>query len=97
VSIVLAYKPIYSYGLPSIWITEEQVRYYSGIAADIHGNPIGDRYLNSDFKGVAIDSEDPPIFEAQATYLKRHGLFLAGEQRLLKKADWEAEPISNMD
>jgi hypothetical protein len=33
-----------------------------------------------------IDKDDPPIFESQAAYLKRHGLFLAGEER---RADFE--------
>jgi hypothetical protein len=93
---VLAYKPIYSSGLPAVWITPWQVRYYSGIAVDIRGAPIGDRYP-SNFSGVAIDPDDPPTFESQAAYLKRHGLFLAGEERRLKKVDWEAEAISRME
>jgi hypothetical protein len=87
-------KPTYSLGLPTIWVTEEQVRYYSGTAVDIHGAPIGDRNPNTNFKGVAIDAEDPPTFESQAAYLKRLGLFLAGEERRLKKADWETESVS---
>jgi hypothetical protein len=89
---VLAYKPIYSCGLPAVWITPYQVRYYSGIAVDIHGTPIGDLYPRN-FKGVANDPNDPPTFESQAAYLKRHGLFLAGEERRLKKADWETESV----
>jgi hypothetical protein len=89
----LSYKPTHSFGLPAIFITHWQVRYYSGIAVDIHGAPIGDLYPGSNFKGVAIDPNDPPTFESQAAYLKRHGLFLPGEERRLRKADWEAEPI----
>jgi hypothetical protein len=38
-----------------------------------------------------IDDNDPPIFESQAAYLNRHGLFLAGEER---RADFEPEAIS---
>ena len=76
---VLAYKPMYSYGLPVIWISQWQVRYYSGTAVDIHGSPIGGEV--SIFKGVAIDPNDPPTFESEAAYLKRLGLFLAGEER----------------
>jgi hypothetical protein len=83
--------PMYCYGLPAVWIDEWQVKYYSGIAVDIHGKPIGARYPNYDFKGVAIDPDDPPTFESQAAYLKRRGLFLAGEERRLKKVDFEAE------
>jgi hypothetical protein len=90
---VLAYVPTFSFGLPSVWVTQSQVKYYSGIAVDIHGNPMGNRFANSDFNGVAINPDDPPVFESQATYLKRHGLFLAGEERRLKKADWEAEAV----
>lgn len=76
---VLAYKPTYSYGVPSIWITQRQVRYYSGTAVDIHGGHIGGELTI--FKGVAIDPDDPPTFESEAAYMKRHGLFLAGEER----------------
>jgi len=90
---VLAYVPTFSFGLPSIWISRGQVNYYSGIAVDIHGSPIGERFPSNNFRGVAIDPDDPPTFESQAAYLKRHGLFMAGEERRLKKADWEAEVI----
>jgi hypothetical protein len=89
--------PTYSFGLPSIWISQSQVKYCRGIAVDIHGGPIGNRFPSNDFRGVAIDPDDPPIFESQAAYLKRHDLFLAGEERRLKKADWEAEAISRTE
>jgi hypothetical protein len=89
---VLAYKPTYWCGLPSIWISQRQVKYYSGIAVDIRGSPIGGKLAI--FKGVAIDPDHPPTFESQAAYLKRHGLFLAGEERQLKKADFDAETIA---
>ena len=56
-------------------IEQWQVMYYSGLAVDIHGAPIGDLYPG-DFKGVAIDPNDPPTFESQAAFLKRHGLLL---------------------
>jgi hypothetical protein len=88
---VLACVPTFSFGLPFIWISQRQVRYYSGLAVDIHGSPIGGTLAV--FDGVAIDPDDPPTFESQAAYLKRHGLFLAGEERRLKKADLEAEAI----
>jgi hypothetical protein len=87
---------MFSYGLPSVWITRWQVKYYTGIAVDIKGNPIGNSFASSEFKGVAIDPDDPPTFESQAAYLKRHGLFLACERRL-KKADWEPEAISKTE
>ncbi|WP_146688505.1 hypothetical protein [Bradyrhizobium canariense] len=57
----------------------------------MYGSPIDDRYASNEFKGVAIDPNDSPTFESQAAFLKRHGLFLAGEERRLKSADWEPE------
>jgi hypothetical protein len=39
---------------------------------------------------VDMDEDDPPTFESQAAYLKRHGLLLAGEQR---RADFEQEAV----
>lgn len=93
---VLAYKPRYSFGLPVDWITPWQVKWYGGTAVDIRGNPIGS-LVPTDFKGVAIDPNDPPIFESQAAFLKRHGLFLPGEERRLRKADFEAETVSRTE
>jgi hypothetical protein len=89
---VLAYVPTFSFGIPSVWVTRSQAKYYSGVAVDIRGNPIGGTLAV--FDGVAIDHDDPPTFESQATYLKRHSLFLTGEERRLKKADWESEAHS---
>jgi len=43
-------------------------------------------------RGVqSLDPADPPLFEAQATYLKRLGLFLPGEEGRLKPGDFEPE------
>lgn len=91
---VLAYMPTFSFGLPTIWISRWQVKYYSGIAVDIHGCPIGGLTPTKGFKGVAIDPNNPPTFESQAAYLKRHSLFLPGEERRLKKADFVAESVT---
>lgn len=88
---VLAHVPTFSFGLPSVWFSQRQVKYYTGVN---HGGPIGSRFPSSDFKGVSIDPNDPPTFESQAAYLKRHGFLLGDEERRLKKADWEAEAIS---
>ena len=41
--------------------------------------------------GLAIDPNDPPIFESEAAYLERHGLFLPGERKRLRKVDFEPE------
>jgi hypothetical protein len=88
---VLAYVPTFSYGLPTIWIEPWMVRYYSGLAVDIRGEHIGGELR--EFKGVAIDPDDPPTFESQATYLRRLGLFLPGERKRLKAADWEVRRV----
>jgi hypothetical protein len=39
------------------------------------------------------DVEDPPTFESQAAYLERHGLFLEGERKRLRKQDFEPEAV----
>jgi hypothetical protein len=88
---VLSCVPVFSRGLPAVWITRQQIKYYSGLAVDIRGTPIGGALAV--FDGVEIDPDDPPTFESQAAYLKRHGLFLAGEERRLRKTDFEPEAI----
>ncbi|HJU18585.1 MAG TPA: hypothetical protein VJ770_19205 [Stellaceae bacterium] len=49
---------------------------------------------NPYLKGYPTDPADPPVFESQAAYLDRHGLFLPGERRRLKAADFEPEIYS---
>ena len=41
---------------------------------------------------VDVDEDDPCVFESQASYLKRHGLFLTGEE---KRRDFEPETVSS--
>jgi hypothetical protein len=43
--------------------------------------------------GPPIDPGDPPVFESQAEYLRRHGALLPGETDRLKLADFEAETV----
>ena len=40
---------------------------------------------------VAFDPADPPVFESQATFLKRHELLLPGEAKRLRRADYAPE------
>jgi hypothetical protein len=48
--------------------------------------------INSPYlKGYPINPDDPPVFEAQATYLDRLGVFLPGERRRLTAKDFEPE------
>lgn len=41
----------------------------------------------------SLDPEDPPTFESQASYLKRHDLLTKTEIKLLKPSDYEPESI----
>ena len=90
---VLAYSPEFDYGLPTCWVERWMAVYYNGRARDMHGEPIGTNYKPGEFKGVPIDPDDPPLYELQAAYLERHGLFLPGERRRLRKADFEPEAV----
>jgi hypothetical protein len=54
----------------------------------------GDVATYADLDGVAIDPSDPPTFESQAAYLRRHGLFAPGEERRLRAKDFEPETIT---
>ena len=44
-------------------------------------------------KGVAVDPENPPLFESQATYLQRLALLLPGELGHPALADFEPEAV----
>jgi hypothetical protein len=89
----LAYIPQYDAGIPVDWVDGWEVAYYSGLALDVHGQRIGAEHRKGPFTGVAIDPKDPPVYEAQATYLERHGLLFPGERRRLRKADFEPEAV----
>jgi hypothetical protein len=92
----LCYKPCFALGLPVSFISPWDVSYYTGVAVDVNGKLINANPSGT-FKGVAIDPDDPPMFESQATYLDRHGLFLPGEKKRLKQADWEDESMCYVD
>ena len=63
--------------------------FYNGRARDIHGKLIDSGYKEGDFLGVALDPDDPPRFESQASYLKRHGLLTKAEEKQLTDKDFE--------
>jgi hypothetical protein len=46
-----------------------------------------DGYLR---EGVPISDDDPPLFESEANYLRRHGLLLPGERQRLHRRSYEA-------
>ena len=79
----LGSRPGFIQGIPGSWIEQWSVDYYNGRAKDIHGNPIGQEYKPGDFKGIAIDPNDPPTFESVAAYLERLDLLTASEKKWL--------------
>ena len=89
----LAVVPALPFGIPDFWVTDFDVSYYNGNARDIDGNPIGEEYSEGHFKGEAIDPADPPVFESEASYLRRHKLFLPGEEERIPPETWEPEAI----
>ncbi len=91
---VLCVVPRLHLGLPIDWITAWEADYYNGRALDIHGNRIGSSYKEGDFDGVAPDPSDPPRYESEASYLKRHDLLLPGERKRLSAQDFEPECIA---
>jgi hypothetical protein len=90
---VLASEPVFDSGIPAYWVTAWQVAYYTGRTRDVHGEPIGVEYRGSRFRGQAIDPQDPPRYESQASYLKRHRLLGAEERACLTAAAFQPEPV----
>lgn len=70
-------------GIPDQWVTEFDATYYRGIRRDIHGNLIGQEFVGNNFTGVPLDPNDPPRFESEACYLRRHNLLSARELQYL--------------
>jgi hypothetical protein len=85
--------PSLPFGIPDSWVSPFDVEYYNGRAKNIHGNRIGEEHKEGDFPHDSIDPDDPPVFESQASYLKRHGLLLPGEEERLTDADYELESV----
>jgi hypothetical protein len=59
------------------------------------GKPVSPTNLSHGIPDVwrGIDEDDPPIYESQAAYLKRHGFLFAGEER---RADFEPEAVPKL-
>ncbi len=74
----LAHVPYFPFGIPWLWITAADVEFWPDLPSD---------------GAEAYDPADPPLYEAEASYLERHGLFLPGERQRLAKADFEPEPV----
>jgi hypothetical protein len=91
---VVAYAKELDVGVPAHWVSAWQAAYYRGDARDVHGQPIGVEYRGSGFRGVAIDPHDPPRFESEAAYLKRHKLLSAEERSRLSAEAFEPESLT---
>jgi hypothetical protein len=90
---VLNYAPHYERGVPTGWVSDWQIAYYTGKKRDVHGNPIGTEYIGKDFPAERFDRADPPRFESQAAYLERLSLLAPGEARRLGARDFQPEPL----
>ena len=88
----LANIPEFDRGVPIRWVTEWDVSDYNGRARDVHGQRIGTEYAEGHFPFSAIDSNDPPLFESEAAYLRRHGLLADDESAHLNPDAFE--PVS---
>jgi hypothetical protein len=44
-------------------------------------------------KAIPVDFSNPPVFESQATFLRRNGLLVSGEERRIPTAAWEPEAV----
>lgn len=64
-----------------------------GIPADwVSDHWITDRGV----KAERFDPTDPPAYESQAAFLKRHKLFLSGEERRLSADDYAPEALTRL-
>jgi hypothetical protein len=62
---------------------------------------VGEPKLNGRHLGVpaewfSVDPENPPLFESEPAFLRRHGLLQPGEVRRLKPGDFEPVPITEI-
>lgn len=85
---VLCYAPSFGYGIPERWVDDWEIEYYNGRAVDVYDAPIGQNYSEGDFVAQHFDPNDPPRYESQAAYLKRHGLLMPGEARRIKPSQF---------
>jgi hypothetical protein len=76
----LAVVPWHEFGVPTQWVTERTLRLYEK--------------LDCPLNVPAIDPADPPTFESGASYLRRHGLLAAGEEKRLIAADFGPETVA---
>lgn len=86
------YYQRFLYGIPQSWITPHDVEFYKRPAPEKYGFRCEPKSAGQ-FAACAIDPKDPPRFESQAAYLKRHGLLLPGEAKQITKTEFETEEL----
>ena len=82
---------------PSFWWefqSPEPRKQLSGQATEYSGPPDRGHF----FRGIpgyfqAIDEDNPPVYESEACFLKRHGLFYPGEEKRLGRDAFKPESV----
>jgi hypothetical protein len=85
-------------GTPSHERLANVERLHLGVPMDWITRGISETYvrLGSDLGVPPLDPRNPPLYEAQATFLDRYGMLLPGERRRLSAADFKPEPITDI-
>ncbi len=78
---VLPYRPSYWCGVPAQWMSMH--------VRELFMRP-------GDYAGALIDRANPPMFEAQASFLDRHGLLPPDERRRLRADDFKPQAITDI-
>jgi hypothetical protein len=89
----LAMGQSYNRGIPEYWLPQGLADYYTEKMGDIPGKPVRSGRIDGNFNGVAIAPDNPPLYESEATYLKRHGLLAETEEKHLKPTDFVPERV----
>jgi hypothetical protein len=81
------------WGIPTQWVTADQIGRYNGRSLKGPRDCWTKDWTEGHFPYAAPDPADPPLFEAQASYLQRHGLLLPGEAERVTAEDFAPERI----
>ena len=87
----MGYLPMIAFGIPQEYVKQHDVDSRNGRLKREPCSYWPNDSKEGDFDGIAIDWDDPPTFEAEATYLKRHGLLPISEEKRLNYRDFEPE------
>ena len=79
----LGYSPDYTKGVPTYWLDRPTLAHYGSLTERPSGLP-----------AEAFDPADPPLFESEAAYLRRLGLFVPGEEERLTDEDFRPTPVA---